>query len=123
MCCATWKPIHGGVGWSREHRTSRGQSVERGGALLAMARLPLAAWRWDESWQAAVDLALNLEQLGGLRQSVARGTPQGDLGWVQALATRAGVETDVASVRQTAPARARHICGTEGGRTLSLKWR
>ena len=60
--------------------------------LLAVARPPLAAWRREASWQTAVNLALSLEQLDGLRQSVVRGKPQGDPGWVQALAARAGLE-------------------------------
>ena len=40
--------------------------------LLTVARPALAAWKRDAAWQAAVNLALNLEQLDGLRQSVAR---------------------------------------------------
>ena len=60
--------------------------------LLAVARPPLAAWRRDEAWQMAVNLALSLEQLESLRRSVARGTPQGDPGWIQTLAARTGLE-------------------------------
>ena len=63
--------------------------------LLEVARPPLAAWTRDDCWHEAVNQPLAMDQLDGLRQSVVRGTPQGDPIWIRNLVTEAGMESTI----------------------------
>lgn len=82
--------------------------VRRG--LVEVIRPKLAAWNRDESWLQTVNRPLPLAQLDVLRQSVVRGTPQGDAEWVTALVKQAGMEATIrprgrpAKITDAAPA-------------------
>ena len=61
--------------------------------LVEVARPKLAAWNRDEAWLEAVNQPQTLASLGSLRQSVVRGTPQGQPNWIAAPTSRHGLES------------------------------
>lgn len=63
--------------------------------LVEVSRPRLATWTRDEAWHQAVNQPLPLDQLYALRQSVVRGTPQGDAEWTAALVKQASMESTI----------------------------
>ena len=63
--------------------------------MMEVERPSLALWTRDDRWHEAVNQPLTLDQLDGLRQSVIRGTPQGDPVWIKTLVTKANMESTV----------------------------
>jgi len=63
--------------------------------LVEVPRPKLAAWNRGEHWREEVNAPLSLPSLDSLRQSVARGTPQGQPQWIADLASANGMESTV----------------------------
>jgi putative transposase len=63
--------------------------------LVEVARPKLAPWDRGEHWLEAVNQPLSVAHLDGLRQSVVRGTPQGQPQWIADLASSCGLESTV----------------------------
>ena len=65
--------------------------------LLEVPRPKLAPWVRDEHWHETVNQPLAHASLDALRQSVARGTPQGQPEWIAELTAAHGMESTVRS--------------------------
>ena len=65
--------------------------------LVEVLRPKLAPWNREEHWLEAVNQPLSLASLDSMRQSVARGTPQGQPQWITDLTTTHGLESTVRS--------------------------
>ncbi|MCE0499558.1 MAG: hypothetical protein LV481_16590 [Methylacidiphilales bacterium] len=76
--------------------SSLSQATIRDG-LVKVARPKLAPWNRDEHGLEAVNEPLSLAGLDSLRQSIARGTPQGQPQWIADLTTKHGLESTVRS--------------------------
>ena len=63
--------------------------------LIEVSRPKLAAWVRDEHWREAVNQPLAPASLDSLRQSVARGAPQGQPQWIADLTVEHGMESTV----------------------------
>jgi hypothetical protein len=63
--------------------------------LVEVPRPKLAPWDRGEHWHEAVNAPLSLPSLDSLRQSVARGTPQGQPQWIANLVSLNGMESTV----------------------------
>ena len=63
--------------------------------LVEIPRPRLAPWDRGEHWQSEVNAPLPLAGLDSLRQSVARGTPQGQPQWIANLTSANGMESTV----------------------------
>jgi putative transposase len=73
--------------WSSLSRATVGEG------LLEVVRPKLSAWNRDEAWLEEVNQPLTLASLDSLRQSVMRGTPQGQPNWIAELTTKHGLES------------------------------
>jgi len=63
--------------------------------LVEVPRPKLAPWNREVHWLEAVNQPLSLASLDSMRQSVARGTPQGQPQWIADLTTMNGLESTV----------------------------
>jgi putative transposase len=63
--------------------------------LVEVARPKLASWDRGEHWLEEVNQPLSLASLDSMRQSVVRGTPQGQPQWIADLTTTHGLESTV----------------------------
>jgi len=63
--------------------------------LVEVARPKLAPWDRGEHWHETVNQPLSHASLDSMRQSVARGTPQGQPQWIADLTTKHGLEPTV----------------------------
>ena len=65
--------------------------------LIEVARPKLTEWGRNEDWHKAVNQPLSMVNLDSLRQSVMRGTPQGQPPWIADLTSKHGMESTVRS--------------------------
>jgi len=63
--------------------------------LLEVARPKLAAWERTDAWRQEVNRPFSLANLDSLRQSVVRGTPQGQPQWIADLTANHDMESTV----------------------------
>jgi len=63
--------------------------------LIEEARPKLAPWDRGEHWRETVNQPLSPPSLEALRQSVVRGTPQGQPQWIENLSAAHGMESTV----------------------------